>query len=153
ITVLKNGEPFILGSYYRTGFGDSTVDNASAGGIMVPYDIHHNKLNGLGYKKWVFGGKSYKKHPNTGYEFKDKPLPYPDKVIDLVKRAALALPDKELVGWDIAYTDHGPLLMEGNDNPALISQQITYKGFLSNPHFKRLYKEYFNTDGTLKKGN
>lgn len=150
ITLNYGGDIKILGAFLRVGFGNNKVDNTTSGGIFVRYDFFENKLDKVGYRRWRFGGKTYFKHPNTGFIFENKPLPYPEKVMELVDNVAKAVSDKDLIGWDIAYSDKGPLLIEGNDNPALIGQQINYRGFLNNPWFKNLYKEYFNTDGVLK---
>ncbi len=153
VTILKEGEPFILGSYYRTGIGDNYIDHTTSGGVMVPYDIFQNKLTRIGYQGWEFGGKSFTRHPNTGFEFADKPLPYPEKVIALAKRAALAVPDQTFIGWDIAFTEDGPVVMEGNDNPSLLGLQVAFRGLLNNPHFKELFQKYMNPDGTPRKAN
>lgn len=151
VTILKEGVPYILGSYYRTGIGNNHIDHTTSGGVMVPYDIFSNKLAKYGYQGWSFGGKSLARHPNTGFEFEDKPLPYPEKVIELAKRAALAVPDQHFIGWDISFTEDGPVILEGNTNPSLVGLQIAFRGLLNNALFKELYQKYMNPDGTPRK--
>lgn len=147
-TLLKDNIPIVLASHLRTGYKTSYIDTTK--GINVRYDIVKNKLEQLGHQSWKFGGKSYSKHPFTAYEFNNQPLPYPDKVIELCKKAATLFPDQRLIGWDIAYTDQGAVIIEGNDSPDIQSMQITFKGLLSNLYFRELYEEYFNENGTLK---
>jgi len=40
-----------------------------------------------------------------------------DQVKELVVRAALKYPGTRYVGWDVAITPEGPVLIEGNDRP------------------------------------
>jgi len=53
-------------------------------------------------------------HPETGARFADVRLPYWPEVIDLVTRAARAFEMLPVLGWDVAITADGPLLMETN---------------------------------------
>ena len=36
----------------------------------------------------------------------------------MVKEAALKIPELRYIGWDIAITDNGPVLIEGNEYPS-----------------------------------
>jgi len=148
ITVLKDNNPIIMGCHLRTGYGNSFLDTDK--GLNVRYNIYENKLDKLGHQRWVKGGKSYNKQPFTNFKFENQPLPYPDKIIELVKYAASLFPDQRLIGWDIAFTEQGPLIVEGNDSPAIVGMQMSFKGLLSNLYFRELYEEYFNENGTLK---
>lgn len=55
-------------------------------------------------------------HPNTGVVFKDYQLPYWNEVIEVVKLMHSYLKDIKSIGWDVAITPNGPVLIEGNDN-------------------------------------
>ena len=64
-------------------------------------------------------GEVYKIHPLTGYEFdKFKKVPFEKEAIEMVKEAALKIPELRYIGWDIAITDNGPVLIEGNEYPS-----------------------------------
>lgn len=54
------------------------------------------------------------RHPDTGAEFAGFRLPHAAGVRDLVLRAARAFAPLRTIGWDVAVTDSGPLLIEGN---------------------------------------
>lgn len=142
ITYKKNDVVKIASCFFRMGIQGASVDNASAGGVFVSYDIHTNQLGKMGYKKFKYGGQSFFKHPDTKFEFEKKNLPYPNHVIELVKKAA-SLIDLEMIGWDIAYTEKGPLIIEGNDNPAIDSLQVANRGVLHNPVYKKAYQGYY----------
>lgn len=148
ITLLKGNIPHIIGTHLRTGYGNSIVDTDN--GLNVRYNINKNELDKLGHQRWIKGAKSYTKQPFTNFKFEKQPLPYPLQIVDLVKKAAILFPDQKLIGWDIAYTKDGPLIIEGNDSPAIVGMQTSFRGLLSNKYFKDLYDEYFNINGTMK---
>ena len=56
----------------------------------------------------------HEKHPVTGFVAKGTQLPEWDKVLELAKKAAHVVPQVAYVGWDIALTTKGPVLIEGN---------------------------------------
>lgn len=129
----------IPSTFLRMGIGNVYVDNASAGGIFINYDLNQNKLDKTAYSLFEYGGKSYNRHPDTNFIFEDKNLIYPEKVKDVITKAALLF-DRPVVGWDIAYTPTGPVIIEGNENPHIMMIQITCKGILSNDLYKSMFK-------------
>lgn len=59
----------------------------------------------------------YEKTPGTGIPIKGYQLPDWDKVLDLCCRAAARIPEMRFIGWDVAFTPDGPVLVEGNGLP------------------------------------
>ena len=59
----------------------------------------------------------YKKTPGTNITLRGYQLPYWDEVLELCRRAAARVPEMRLVGWDVAFTPDGPVLVEGNGFP------------------------------------
>lgn len=125
--------------FLRAGTGDSFVDNAAAGGVFVNYDLKKNRLGEIAYSHAGSGGKCYTHHPSTLYYFENKTLPYPEKVELIITKAAQLFSDIELIGWDIAYTKDGPIIIEGNSNPSLLMTQIALKGLNKNDFYKKYY--------------
>ena len=60
----------------------------------------------------------YKKHPVTRFDFKNLKVPYTKEAIELCKKAALEVPEMRYIGWDVAITPKGPVLIEGNYYPS-----------------------------------
>lgn len=59
--------------------------------------------------------------------------------VELAKRAHAMLPDLALIGWDLAFTETGPVIIEGNATPALTLYQIVAgKGVLDADFAPRL---------------
>lgn len=53
-------------------------------------------------------------HPSSGEEIKGFQLPYWDQVKELTAKAHESLNDFTAIGWDIALTPDGPMILEGN---------------------------------------
>lgn len=111
ITFVKNDTVEVLGATLRIGNGDY-VDNAGRNGIYASIDIDTGELNSVAFNNV---GDKFTKHPITNQIIKGFPIPCWEEVIEIGKRAALEVPDVRCVGWDIAISENGPLLIEGND--------------------------------------
>lgn len=115
VTVMKDGVPSVLTSVLRVGTNSSgNVDNWAAGGISVGC-LEDGRLKEYGFYKPMYGTKTTV-HPDTGIAFSDFRIPMYDQVVDLVLRAHRHLYHMHSIGWDIAITDQGPVIIEGNDN-------------------------------------
>lgn len=115
----------ILFSLLRMGHGGNQVDNASSGGIYV-------KINS---KTGVFCSKAYadqdhtfEEHPDTKFEFKDYRFPMWDEVITFTKEIALKFCEIKYIGWDIAFSSNGPVMIEANNAPSIEIIQDVYGG-------------------------
>ena len=53
-------------------------------------------------------------HPITGVRFEGFEIPFFNEAVDLCKRAAMVVPQVQYVGWDVAITPSGPVIIEGN---------------------------------------
>lgn len=62
------------------------------------------------------GLTKYESHPVTKTQIVGFKIPYWEEIIKMVTEAAWIVPQVRTVGWDIAVTKSGPLIIEGNDN-------------------------------------
>jgi hypothetical protein len=69
----------------------------------------------------------YERHPVTGVEVAGRPVPCWDQVVALAQRAHRVASDRVLVGWDIAVTPQGAILLEGNAYPDVHYPQRIYR--------------------------
>ncbi|WP_378187991.1 sugar-transfer associated ATP-grasp domain-containing protein [Aquimarina sp. W85] len=136
----KGNNIHILSAMMRFGQGGSFVDNASAGGFYVPLDMINGELKEKGCQRLKYGGKELLSHPDTGVIFKGYKIPFFKEACDLVIQAVTKIPDR-IVGWDIAISKDGPVLIEGNDNNSFITPDIAYGGYLGHPMFQEIMKE------------
>ena len=69
----------------------------------------------------------YPVHPVTGVPFKGLKLPFWQETIDMMRKA-VPLADKiSNIGWDVAITEEGPLIIEANTIPGFNTAQ--YRGY------------------------
>lgn len=123
----KSGAINVFAASMRLGVkADSFVDNRAAGGMAVGI-TEDGKLKKYGFQHVEFGGKS-EKHPVTGVVFENYQLPYWEEVVSLVKRAHECFKGIQTIGWDVAITPTGPILIEGNDNWEIPNPQDSHGG-------------------------
>ena len=67
-------------------------------------------------------------HPFTSLVFEDYQIPFWKEANELVLSAHSFLPDIPTIGWDVAITPDGPILIEGNDNWEISGAQDTAGG-------------------------
>lgn len=113
ISIYKNKTAKIIAAYQRIGCG-KIVDNFNAGGMVAPVDI---KTGMIHYPAVNKRNIAYEKHPLTKTSIVGFQIPDWNLVLELVKKAAAVVPEVGFVGWDVAISDHGPLLIEGNEYP------------------------------------
>jgi len=65
------------------------------------------------------------RHLDNGYRFvKGSTLPYVKEAYELCLKAAEKIPEFKFIGWDVAFTPKGPLIVEANVlSGALVTQQ------------------------------
>ena len=111
VTILQDGEPHLVCTYFRIGNGGRHVDNFNSGGMVVPVD----EKTGTVLDKAIDKTKAlYATHPMTGTPIKGFRFPDWDKAMDMVKQAATRVSQVGYVGWDVAVTPDGPEFVEGN---------------------------------------
>jgi len=113
-TLLVDDTVYVLYTLVRISDGKSYVDNISSGGMYCPVDE-----NGIITADAFCDARIeyLTTHPQTNTVFKGFRIPCYDEAIDLVKKAALRLPQVRYVGWDVAIAKTGPVLIEGNTIP------------------------------------
>ena len=110
----------VLAALARFGLGAAYVDNWSMGGFAVGVDLEGGTLMGTAHDKW---GNTHTHHPDSGIEFAGYSIPEWDAVLDLARRAQAAFPYYPLLGFDIAVTPAGPVLLEINAYPDIVMQE------------------------------
>ena len=75
----------------------------------------------------MFDETRFDRHPDTGAVFAEVTVPFWDEVRDITARAAPALPLGSL-GWDVALTPEGPVLIEANYSWGIDTMQMGWGG-------------------------
>ena len=114
-TIVDNkGKGHVLSCVLRVGIGDTVVDNYCSGGVIYPVDVNSGIITGKG-KSHAGDGNTV--HPGTNIVMLGYKIPNWDIVLDKSIDAAERLPKIRLIGWDVAITNKGIALIEGNHNP------------------------------------
>ena len=120
--VEKDKLHFLYG-FLRMGVGDNVVDNLHCGGIAAAADMNTGILltDGVDFQHNV-----YETHPDTGVRIKGARLPMFAAARELMERASSELGLYGYLGWDIAVTTKGPVVVEINTLPGADGLQTPY---------------------------
>ncbi len=127
----KDGKVDLLGCRLRITV-DSYVDNLAAGNIAAPIDCFSGVVNGVGVYSDITKNDE-DRHPVTNVKIKGFQVPFWEESVAMAKSAALMNTNNTSIGWDIAITNDGPELLEGNHNWCKLLWQLPVKqGLKSN---------------------
>lgn len=115
VTYNQDGAVSLFSAGFRVGTGGAHTDNWSAGGILLAIDPQSGRVQGEGYMKPAFGLR-VACHPDSGIQFDGFEVPDFQKAADLVCGFHTYLPGIHSIGWDVAITPEGPVVVEGNDD-------------------------------------
>lgn len=114
VTCNREGHIQIIQSSVRLGTGDSVVDN---GCLSAGIDKETGIIISRGREAHKPG--RYLRHPDTDVPILGNIIPEWDKLLALVYELPLKLPEQRVIGWDLALSDRGWLMIEANARPAL----------------------------------
>lgn len=112
----------IISAAVRFGGKGSFVDNTAKGGVAVSLDIDTGYLGEYGMRE--YDENKYYEHPDSKLEFKNTFVPEWNEVKELVLRTCKYLPYYKSVGFDIATTDNGPIIIEINNGSGIYLSQM-----------------------------
>lgn len=113
VSVTKNNKVNIMFRSIRMGNDGNVVDNFNHGGLFTTIDEDGIIRNPAVDKK----GNIYTNHPYTNTEILNFEIPMFNEAIEYVKSMAISIPEVGYVGWDIAITEKGPVVVEANPFP------------------------------------
>ena len=121
----KNNKVEILGARLRITI-NSSIDNLAAGNIAAPIDEETGIVNGPGVYSDITKNEEIN-HPVTGVQIIGFQVPFWKETIEMVTAAAILHTDNKSIGWDVAITDKGPELIEGNHDWCKLLWQLPVK--------------------------
>jgi hypothetical protein len=129
VTFVREGTVHVLARVLKMGAGGD-IDNFSAGGMYTMLDTDGVAL----YAAFDRHDAMHSVHPISGTSIVGFRVPRFTEVIELVSKAALELTDVPYVGWDVAITPDGPLIIEANYNTGVFQAKprasVTPQGLL-----------------------
>jgi len=115
--VTNEGEIELYEAYFKLILRESVIDNYDEGRTpgFADVDLDTGILAApLALSPDGIGLKVLPVHPATGIDISGKLLPHWPQTRQLVNRAARLLLPLRTIGWDVAITVDGPMLIEGN---------------------------------------
>ena len=100
----------------RMGVGGGFVDNGCSGGIFAGLDVDTGIVTTQGADLMEH---RFLLHPTTGLTIPGFQVPQWEQVRRTVEEAVTLVPNAIIVGWDVAVTAQGPVLIEGNAYPSV----------------------------------
>lgn len=109
----NNGAVAIIGSVFRISV-NCKIDNYSAGNLAAEINKETGVVITGGIRKRSSCDKYHDYHPVTGKPILGFTIPFWEEVKAMILEASLVVPEVRSIGWDIAITDQGPVIIEGN---------------------------------------
>lgn len=115
----------IIAATLRQGAGDSFMDNSTSGGIFAAMDVDSGIVTSMGVG---LDTRRVLRNPTTGVVVPGFQVPMWEETKQMIARAVQVVPNALIVGWDVAYTADGPILIEGNAYPGVQILQGGHRG-------------------------
>ena len=141
IVIFNTGkECKIITACLRMGV-DKMVDNFCAGGIAAGIDLKTGKINTTAIDKKKH---RYKEHPVSKVKLVGFKIPYWKESIDLVKKCYTLIPTVRYIGFDVAITKDGPIIVEGNASlpDYMIMQSVSEEKRGLKPELDKILEKY-----------
>ncbi|TGY96349.1 hypothetical protein E5329_09975 [Petralouisia muris] len=136
-TFCIGGKAEVFAAGLRMGVSEECVDNLCAGGICANVQIFHGIIDSSGINGELH---RFEVNPYSGKKLQGFQVPYWNEAKEMVVKSAQRLSENNIVGWDVAITEQGPVLLEGNpDQGTGVIQMCDGKG--KYPRIQRRIKE------------
>ncbi|MEO0485510.1 MAG: sugar-transfer associated ATP-grasp domain-containing protein [Pseudomonadota bacterium] len=138
-TLMTDAGPRLVQSFWRIPCGAAVADHLWRGNLVAALDGNRvvRAVDRLDAQAPVV-----EVHPTTGAALRGFDMPDYGQALALAQQAAAFLCELPLIGWDIALTEDGPVIVEANANPSLdLPQYLSGEGVLSQPDLAAAWAE------------
>ena len=122
-TYLLNGTTTYLFAELRVGSGGGFTDHSSVGGKYAAIDMETGivKTELCSSSDLTFHSV---KHPDSGIQITGMHVPRWEELLKLTNELAHVVPAQKYVGWDLALTKDGWIMVEGNETGSMSEIQM-----------------------------
>lgn len=136
------GEPFVGHAMHRFGTAESRpTDNWAAGGLSVGIDIETGILEKGVKKPSSSSPQRYESHPDTDVKITGNEIPQWDKVKSDICDLADELYFMEILAWDVALTEGGMKVIEGNNGMGVRGVQ-SHRPMYADERAREFFRHY-----------
>lgn len=124
ITYLAPGDRFhLIAAVLRIGNG-GVIDNFAGGGMFTLLDDSGVAL----YPGVDKNSRVYPVHPISGASIAGFAIPCFAEAVELVETLSRRIPEVPYIGWDVAITNDGPVIIEANHNSSVFQMKPSVSG-------------------------
>lgn len=134
----------IRAAFRMASRADSVVDNFHAGGIAAPVDLVTGTLGRATDRGLAPSVGWVDVHPVTGARITGRRLPQWEAMVALAQQAHANFASRAIVGWDLALTQDGLIIVEGNAATDVDIIQRAHCAPLSQSRFAELMNWHLN---------
>jgi hypothetical protein len=107
--------PVVTNAYIRSMTKlEPTWDTGQTEEYGAPIDLETGALGLLTGDKENSLSERFERHPVTGAQVVGRIVPFHRELAEIAVKAHLMVPERVMIGWDMAVTPDGPMLLEGN---------------------------------------
>lgn len=114
ITLLNKNKVYILAANITFGNKGDLIANASLNTLVCIPEIESGIVSTDARN---IKGELFSEHPVSKIKFKGFEVPYWNEVLSMCEKAARRIPQVGYIGWDVAISPDGPVIIEGNTTP------------------------------------
>jgi Sugar-transfer associated ATP-grasp len=152
-TLLGDDGPQVLGAVWKIPGGANVADNYwRAGNLLAQVDLATGAVKrvvtgaGLGLAECA-------EHPDTGAPFAGFVHPHWEALCALALDGARLMRHVPLIGWDLACTADGPMIVEMNETPDFSLIQLAERKGILTPEFSAVVARHRLEGARRKKAN
>ncbi len=139
-TLFYHNKLHIISATLRMALESQEVDNFDTGGVAVALNQKTGKAKPVAITR-----DSYccKVHPKSHIKIANIQIPYWKEILKLIQECTQVVPEIRYVGWDVAITKDGPILVEGNSWGSWHIYQLT-EGLETKEGLKNKFESILN---------
>ena len=124
VTIANKDKACVFSGVFRTGVGESVVDNSHKGGVSAQINVNDGVIETDGANT---SGERFVCHPDSHITFKGFRIPKWDKIVETCCEAAKQT-GNPITGWDVVVNQQGNIeFVEANYGPDMDMMQTRFK--------------------------
>lgn len=126
-TLAANSRIEVSAAVLRIGARGSTTDHGTSGGLVAPINLATGVVSRPARRMAAFepDALQYSAHPDTGAPIEGLRIPFWEEVLETIGQGAALLRPLRTLGWDVALTPRGPVLIEANHDWFITLMQLS----------------------------